>query len=165
QFKSSVKCRGLGNEGARGRTQEPGSLVRFLLPLFAGTAIGVLVSVPSARTGEEAYRTDGHRVAGSLTLGEDGSLRFTPAGQGGPVPSADLARVRFPAGRPAVFRVGGGHRIHLHDGQHLTGELLALEDEVVVLRTAWAERLNIPRAGIVGITPLPGWRTVFADDL
>jgi hypothetical protein len=139
--------------------------MRFLLPLFAATALGMLALVPSARPGEEAYRADGHRLAGSLTLGEDGSLRFTPAGQGGPVPAGNLARVRFPAGRPPVFRVGGGHRVHLHDGQHLTGELLALKDEVVVLRTAWAERLNIPRAGIVGIAPLPGWRTVFADDL
>jgi hypothetical protein len=125
----------------------------------------MLVGVPPAHAGEEAYRADGRRVAGSLTLREDGSLRFMPAGRGGPLPPEDLARVRFPAGRPPVFRVGGGHRVHLHDGQHLTGELLALDNDVLTVRTAWSERLNISRAGIVGITPLPGWRTVFADDL
>src|SRR5690349_13706579 len=111
--------------------------MRPLLPLVAGMVLGLHVWVPPAPAEEEAYRTDGRRVAGSLALGEDGSLRFTPAGQVSPVPPEDLARICFPAGCPPVFRAGGGHRIHLHDGQHLTGELLALKDDVLALRTAW----------------------------
>jgi hypothetical protein len=61
--------------------------------------------------------------------------------------------------------VGSGHCVLLDNEQHLTGVLLVLKDDVLTLRTAWAQCLNIPRARIVGITPLPGWRTVFEDDL
>jgi hypothetical protein len=139
--------------------------MRPLLLLLSGMILGTFVGVPPVGAAEEAYRTDGRRVTGSLTLGEDGALRFAPAVQGTALSHADIARVLFPMGHPPAFRAGGGHRVHLHDGQHLTGELLALKDDTLTLRTAWTERLNIPRAFIAGITSLPGWRTVFEDDL
>ena len=114
--------------------------------------------------GEEARRTDGRRVPGSLTLGANGRLSFTPRGGRAPVPAEEFARVRFGPATPAPFRVGAGHRVRLHDGQQLTGQFLGLDKEGLALRTAWSEKVVLPRGAAAALSGLPGWRCLFEDD-
>src|SRR5262249_44234524 len=60
--------------------------------------------------------------------------------------------------------VGAGYRVTLLDGQMLTGQLLGLSKEALRLRTAWAEKVELPRAAVASLTQLPGWRTLADDD-
>ncbi len=110
---------------------------------------------------EEAWRADGRHLRGSLLL-DQGRLRFTPT-EGEAVPLADLTRIRFAGGSPAPFRAGGGRRVLLRDGERITGQILGLDDNTVTMRTAWAARIELPRAAVASIDPLPGWRIV-ADE-
>jgi hypothetical protein len=110
---------------------------------------------------EEAWRADGRHLRGSLLL-DQGRLRFTPT-EGEAVPLTDLTRIRFAGGTPAPFRAGGGRRVLLRDGERITGQVLRLDGNTVTMRTAWAARIELPRADVTSIEPLPGWRIV-ADD-
>jgi hypothetical protein len=113
---------------------------------------------------EEAVRPDGRRTAGALALDAKGRLRFTPNGADAPLPPDEVASVRFPAAPVAGNRPCYGVRVALHDGQHVAGQLLALDDKTLSLRPAWAEKVELPRAAVAAVTQLPGWRTVAADD-
>ena len=55
-------------------------------------------------------------------------------------------------------------RVHLLDGQQLTGVLLSLDRDNVKLRTAWADRLTLPRSAVASIAHLPGWQPLVDDD-
>lgn len=72
--------------------------------------------------------------------------------------------LRADEGTPTLFRAGGGRRIHLWDGECMSGQILDLNQDVLRLRTAWAARLALPRAAVASIEPLPGWRTIFDED-
>lgn len=65
---------------------------------------------------------------------------------------------------PLLFRAGGGRRVHLWNGEHITGQILDVDKDTVRLRTAWAARLELPRAAVSSIDSLPGWRTIFDTD-
>jgi hypothetical protein len=65
---------------------------------------------------------------------------------------------------PLLFRGGGGRRVHLWDGERISGQILELNKDTVRLRTAWAARLELPRTAVSSIEPLPGWRTIFEED-
>ena len=56
------------------------------------------------------------------------------------------------------------HEVHLIGEQRLTGELLTLDDKALTLRTAWRDRLTIPRGAIVGVTNLPGTAIIVDED-
>jgi hypothetical protein len=113
---------------------------------------------------DEALRTDGRRVQGKLTLDDQGRPRFTPAGRNTPLPPTDVAAVRFADAAPPPFRAGAGHRVRLQDSQVLTGQLLGLNQDALSLRTAWADKVELPRAAVAAVTHLLGWRTLFEDD-
>jgi hypothetical protein len=123
-------------------------------------AFAALAAGPAAA--DEALLQGGRRLPGTLRLAPDGRLRFAPR-TGETLPASDLARVRLD-GPPPPFRAGGGWRVHLRDGEQLTGQLLGLDGDKVCLRTAWADRLEVPRPAVAAVTALPGWRLVFADD-
>ena len=75
----------------------------------------------------------------------------------------DMGLVRLtPTGK--TFRDGPAHVLNLSKDQRITGVFLGMEKEAVAMRTAWAERLVVPRAGVVLLTHLPGWRTVNRED-
>lgn len=134
-------------------------------PWLAGgcAALLGLTGLFSALSGaEEAWRSDGRRLHGNLTL-DGGQLRFQPT-QGVALGPADLTRIRFAEGTSRPFRVGDGRRVRLWDGEQLTGRILELNKETLHLRTAWADRLELPRAAVASIDPLPGWRTILDDD-
>lgn len=67
-------------------------------------------------------------------------------------------------GGPLLFRVGGGRRVRLWDGERISGQILEISKVSVRLRTAWATQLELPRAAVAAIEPLPGWRTVFIGE-
>jgi hypothetical protein len=116
-----------------------------------------------ARAAEEALLPNGRRVAGSLAL-QAGRPLFTPAAGGDALPMQNVTFVQFNGPSPAPFRAGLARRVVLRDGQRLTGELLGLDRERLNLRTAWADKLALPRAAVASLTPLPGWRPLLEDD-
>lgn len=63
-----------------------------------------------------------------------------------------------------LFRAGGGRRAQLWDGERISGQILDLNKDVLRLRTAWAARLELPRAAVASIDSLPGWRTMVDED-
>ena len=67
--------------------------------------------------------------------------------------------------RPAPFRAGPGMRLCLQGGQELTGLFLGLDRDQLAFRTAWTDRLAVPRRAVVALTHLPGWQPVRSDDL
>ncbi|HEY7424749.1 MAG TPA: hypothetical protein VH682_11015 [Gemmataceae bacterium] len=97
-------------------------------------------------------------MRGTLTL-DKGELHFKPS-EGEETPLAKFTRIRFADKTPPPFRAGGGRRVRLRDGQLITGQVLGLDKEMLTLRTAWAARVELPRAAVASIDPLPGWRTV-----
>ncbi len=126
-------------------------------------ALGVFLSllVPTCRA-EEAWRGDGARLRGHLTL-EGDRLRFQTT-EGAAIPPDTLTRIRFPQGKPTPCRLGAGRRILLWDGEQITGQIIDLDKDKLRLRTAWTDRLEIPRAAVSSIEALPGWRTILHDD-
>jgi hypothetical protein len=132
------------------------------LPL-AGLLLVLVCLAPPLSAAEQAWRTDGRRLTGSLTLASDGRLRFTPTGQADSLSATELNRIRFDTPSPSS-RIAAARRVSLPDGQHLTGALLALNADALSLRTAWVGRLDVPCAALDSLGPLPGWRTLFHDD-
>lgn len=124
-------------------------------------AVLVCLAAPLANA-EEAWRPDGRHLPGRLTL-DRGELHFKPS-IGEEAPLARFTRIRFADAPPAPFRAGGGRRVRLRDGEAITGQILGLDGDKLVLRTAWAERIELPRAAVMAIDSLPGWRTMAEKD-
>jgi hypothetical protein len=114
---------------------------------------------------EEAVRPDGRRTVGALAVDTGGRLRFTPKGADAPLSPDAISSVHFPDAPPPADRPCYGVLVTLHDGQHVAGRLLALDDKTLSLRPAWADKIELPRAAVASVTPLPGWRTLVVDDL
>jgi hypothetical protein len=123
---------------------------------------GIFPLVSPLPSAEQAWRGNGQRVGGALTL-NDGRLHFR-AKNGEEVPLADVIRIRFVETTATPFRVGGGRRLRLHGGEHITGQFLGLNKDTVSLRTAWAAKVELPRTAVESIDPLPGWRTFAEED-
>ncbi len=111
---------------------------------------------------EQAQLLDGRRVNGALGLDDRGRLRFAVE-RSAPVNADRIALVRFPASELPPFRVAGGVRVLLRDGQSLTGPLVRVDAESVVIQTAWAGQVKLPRDAVIALTQLPGWQPVFED--
>ena len=122
-----------------------------------------LILLTLAAGDEEAVRPDGRHTSGTLTIDTKGCLCFTPKGEAALPPEA-LTLLRFPTAASPVNRPSVGVRVMLPDGQHLSGQLLALDDKTLSLRPAWADKIELPRAAVAAVTQLPGWRTVVEDD-
>jgi hypothetical protein len=124
--------------------------------------LGLMILLAPLRSAEEAWRGDGRRVRGNLTL--DGEqLRFQPT-EGAAIASTNLTRIRFADATPTPFRAGGGRRVHLWDGEQITGQIVGLDKDKLRLRTAWAANVELPRAAVASVEALPGWRTMIHDD-
>src|SRR5258707_11284372 len=113
---------------------------------------------------EEAVRPDGRHTMGTVALDAKGRLRFTPKSADAPLPPDEIASLRFPAAPPPCNRPCVGVRVALHDGQHIAGQLLSLDDKTLSLRPAWADKIDLPRTAVAAVTQLPGWRTVVEED-
>ncbi len=129
----------------------------FLLPaLLSASLLGPVRA-------DEATLEDGRRLAGALRLDKTGKLVFAPQA-GAPVSLAKIAEVRATAADLPV-RMGSARRLRLADRQQLTGAFLGLEKKGLVLRPAWADKLQVPRDGAGALSQLPGWLGLVEDDL
>jgi hypothetical protein len=128
-----------------------------------GAVALALLLASQAPADEEAHRPDGRRVSGTLSLDADNRLRFAPAGQAS-IPAEELSLIRFSRALPEPFRIAAPHRVLFRDGQQLTGQLLGLDSDALTLRTAWADRLGVPRAAVAALVQPPGYRTLIEDD-
>lgn len=129
--------------------------------MYRALLLGCLLFPPFCPA-DEAVRPDGRRLRGTLQLEKSG-LFFQPA-SGGRISLGDLRKVRL-EGFPAPFRATPVHVLRLAGDEQLTGVFVGLERDNLVLRTAWADRLLVPRLGTIALTHLPGWRTIFHDPL
>src|SRR6476659_809169 len=99
-----------------------------------------LVSAALTAHADEITLTDGRRVVGTLSREETGRLHVIAADKA--VIAPDTVRsIRFTGTPPTPFRAGVVQQVHLIGEQHLSGELLALDDKSLALRTAWTDRI------------------------
>jgi hypothetical protein len=133
---------------------------------FRGPTAAILAALvlATASPADEALRTDGKRVSGTLTFDDTGRPRFTPKGQTEPLPPETVRSVRLDAPPPTPFRVAVGHVVVLRTGERLTGQLLGLDSDVLRLRMPWAERVEVPRGAVAAVTQVPGLRVLLDDD-
>jgi hypothetical protein len=129
--------------------------------IAAGALLGLALPVCAD---EEAVCADGRRVRGTLTVADDGALRFAPSGQDKPLPPGAVEGVRFDATNAVTPRAGNSVQGAFANGQFITGELLQLDGARVRLRPAWADRVELKRDAVTALTHPPGYRTLFADD-
>ena len=132
-----------------------------LLILAIIVAGSLLVPVSSA---DEATLRDGTRLQGRLELTEEGRWRFAATNRPAALSAEEAGRVIFPAAALSPLRCGTAHRVQLAGNQHLTGELVGLDEKELRLRTAWSEQLSIPRHALLAVEQLPGWLTFHDDD-
>lgn len=118
----------------------------------------VLCLSASAAPADQAVLPGGRLVEGKLRCDRGGSLSFVPADRRA-LAAADVRGYRLATAVPH-FRGTPAHLVRLAGDEQLSGVFAGMDADQVRLRTAWSERLTIPRCGIVALTHLPGWRTV-----
>ena len=127
--------------------------------LFA--ALGWATAVTALAHADVATLPDGRRLPGKLTYTD--AWRFLPTGKAEPL-TVPLHAVRLERVPSTPFRAAVVHRVTLRSGEWLTGVLLDLDGKTLSLRTAWAERIALPRAAVAAVTQQPGSALVFLDD-
>jgi hypothetical protein len=118
-----------------------------------------------AARGDEAVLPNGKRLQGELSSAGGGRLLFHCLGRQTVLPLDQLHHVNFPPRHSPPLRAAAPYRVVLRDDQRLTGELLDLDKDKVKLRTASCGTIVLPRAAVGAVTQLPGFVTVFLDDL
>ena len=81
-----------------------------------------------------------------------------------PILIDDITAIRFPEKTVVPLRVPLLFEIQLVDRQKLFGVPVGFEEDHLVIRTAWTDRLLIPRTGIVSIRHAPGRHPMWVDD-
>lgn len=113
--------------------------------------------------GDHAHLAGGQRIEGTLRLDHGGALAFDRR-TGGTVALADVQSFHLAAAPPPSWD-GPAQLLRLSAEEEAAGEFLQLRDERLVVRTGWADRLLVPRAGLLALTHLPGWRTLRRESL
>ncbi len=124
----------------------------------------VLCLLGAVHAAEEALDADGRATPGAVAVDDAGRLRFTPTGQAQPLPLESIAYIRFAAAAAEPLRAAFVRRVVLPDGQHITGRFLKADGAALSLRTAWADRVDVPRSVAVALRQPPGLQSVFDDD-
>jgi hypothetical protein len=138
--------------------------MRQLCIVVAGAVLALVGVALLVRADEEATCANGRTVRGTLTVEAGGTLRFLPTGEEKPLPVDTFEGVRFDPTGTVTPRAGNSLRAHLANGQQITGELLKLDGDNVLLRPGWAERVELTRSAVTALRHPPGYRTLFADD-
>src|SRR5438270_400935 len=115
-------------------------------PLSIVWAALVLIALTGRAAADEAVDADGRATPGVLALDDAGRLCFTPTGQAQPLSLDAIAFIRFPIVASEPFHAGFIRRVLLDDGQQITGRFAPTDGDVLSLRTAWAGRVDVPRA-------------------
>jgi hypothetical protein len=110
----------------------------------------------------EAIDNEGRSSQGTLIAMDGRRLAVEVAGK--QLPFDRFARLRFPPADTSPLLLPLLHREILRDRQTLVGELLGIDRERLQLRTAWAEKLSIPRGAVERITHPPGWLPVVVEE-
>jgi len=134
--------------------------MRSVLTLLVATS--ALAAVEPVRN-DQVTLTDGSRLPATLTLTENGRLRFAATDRSA-IAADRVQHIRFAPAVPVPFRAGVVHLVRLPGEQRLTGELLGLDARELRLRTAWRDRLAVPRSALVGVENLPGRLTIWDED-
>src|SRR5438128_1848420 len=103
---------------------------------------------------DEAVRADGSRVAGTLRSNADGRLDFIAKDTKRDLRLADVQHIRFPNVSAPRGRWIAPLHFQLANNQVVTGELLALDQSAVRIRTFWAECVRLERRDVLAITQL-----------
>src|SRR5215472_5596079 len=127
-------------------TRLSSALVRATLPflILSLVALGIIRA-------DEGVLPNGRRIPGELGNDDRGRLLFRRLGQESPLMLNQLDQIGFPSCRLPPLRAAAPYRILLRGDQHVTGELLGLDSDQVQLRTAWKERILIPRAAVSAV--------------
>ncbi len=134
----------------------------LMLPFRSALLAAFLPATTAAA--DEAVRTDGRRVSGTVVFDGKGGIHFTPKGQTDALPPDIVRSVRLDAAPARPFRVGGGHVVLLRTGERLTGQLVSLDATVLTLRTAWSDKVELPRRAVAALMQVPGLLTQFDED-
>ena len=120
-----------------------------------------LVLVAVRAPADEVVRK-GEVVRGTLVLNA-GRLELHGADGKVSAGGAGLGRVTL-ASANKTFPAGPGHVVALSAEERITGVFLGMEKDRIALRTVWADRVLVPKAGLVSLMHLPGWRTLIRED-
>lgn len=135
------------------------------MPTIGRTACVLVALVPTLCTSvapaEEALLRDGRSIQGKLSQSGGGALSFVAEAKS--VPLVEIDRIRFTA-KATPFYAAAVHQILLKNEQRVTGVMETLDSDTLRVRTAWQERLAVPRAAIVCISHLADLVTVLEDD-
>jgi len=113
---------------------------------------------------DEAVLMNGERIQGTLKTKDHGELHFERSDGKPELSPRQIEFVNFPAPALHSFLAATTHRICFRNQQHLTGEFLWLDDNVVRYRTPWNDRLKLPRTIVRAITWKAPYATIFEDD-
>lgn len=112
----------------------------------------------SAAAADQAVLPGGRLVEGKLRCDRGGRLTFVSTDRRA-LAAAEVRGYRLATAVP-YFRGTPAHLVRLAGDEQLSGVFASMDADRLRLRTAWSERLTIPRRGVVALTHLPGWRTV-----
>lgn len=124
-------------------------------------AVLVLNACTTSGMSDEAILIDGRAIDGKLTKASGEPLQFISKAKS--VPLAEVERIRF-AADVSTFRAGALHQVTLANDQQLCGELLTLDAQALRLRTAWRDKILIPRQLIVSVAHVAGLITLHDED-
>ena len=113
-----------------------------------------VAALAGATRADEAVLRDGQRVQGTLSLTADRRWQFLPTGKKEALPLTSIHHVRFPDGNATPLQAELVQRVTLSDGTVLTGVVLSLDARQLEMRTAWAERIAVPRTSLTTIQAL-----------
>src|SRR5262249_16057877 len=105
---------------------------------------------------DEALLPDGRRLQGTLSQDGDRWLLLPDVGKDVIALSA-VKRARFKAAPVTPLHAALPLRAVLRDGSQITGGLTELDRKNLVLETAWAGRLSVPRSALAALREPPGW--------
>jgi len=113
---------------------------------------------------DEAVQLDGERIQGTLKPKDHGELHFERADGKPELSPRQIEFVNFPAPAAQSLLAATAHRICFRNQQHLTGEFLWLDENVVRFRTPWNDRLKLSRTIVRAITWEAPYASIFEDD-
>jgi hypothetical protein len=139
----------------------PAPQLRACRPALA-LLCGLLLSVGGRA--EEATLPGGGRLTGTLRLDAKGNCQFVAAKNAGTFRLDQLLDIHLPPVPRPPLRWGTRFQVALAGDQQLTGELLGLDAKELRVRTAWADRLALPRAAVPALKQPQGYLTFWHDD-
>jgi hypothetical protein len=130
--------------------------------MFRGIlAFGVLVAAFQFAWADEAVRRDGSRLKGNLVFTDRGRFEFRADNRHETI--ARIHAVRFAIKPRPLASSPIWHQVRLVNGDAFLAAIQRLDATHLHVRTAWADKLALPRPAIDRIEHVPGWRPLMVD--